>query len=43
MSYAMLEEQIRALPEEYLEEISHYVEYILFRRDQSHHTKKRKI
>ena len=34
MSYTVLEDQIRALPEEYLEEVSHYIEYILFREQQ---------
>ena len=32
MSYAMLEKQIQSLPEEYYEEISQYVEYLLFRQ-----------
>ena len=31
MSRTVLEDQIRALPEEYLEEVSHYIEFILFR------------
>ena len=34
MSYSVLEDQIRALPEEYLEEVSHYIEFILFREQQ---------
>lgn len=34
MSYAKLEEQIRALPEEYLDEVSRYVEFVLFRYEQ---------
>ena len=31
MSYAILEKQIRALPEEYLDEVSSYIEFLLFR------------
>ncbi|MBR4475010.1 MAG: DUF2281 domain-containing protein [Oscillospiraceae bacterium] len=31
MSYAMLEKQLQSLPEEYYEEVSKYVEYLLFR------------
>ena len=31
MSRVMLEKQIRSLPEEYLDEVSHYIEYVLFR------------
>ena len=32
MSYAALEKQLQSLPEEYYEEVSHYVEYLLFRQ-----------
>ena len=32
MSHAMLEEQIKALPEECLEEVSLYIDYIIFRQ-----------
>lgn len=31
MSYATLEKQIRDLPEECLDEVSNYIEFILFR------------
>lgn len=33
MSFTMLEKQLRALPEEYYEEISQYVEYLMFRHE----------
>ena len=32
MSYTMLEKQLQSLPEEYYEEVSQYVEYLLFRQ-----------
>ncbi len=32
MSYAALERQLRSLPEEYLDEISRYVEFLQFRQ-----------
>ena len=32
MSYAMLEQQLQSLPEEYYDEVSQYVEYLLFRQ-----------
>ena len=32
MSYPALEKQLQSLPEEYYEEVSHYVEYLLFRQ-----------
>ena len=31
MSYATIEEQLRSLPEEYLDEISSYIEFIIFK------------
>ncbi len=31
MSYEALEKQIRMLPEEYLDDVSHYVEFIIYR------------
>lgn len=31
MSYATIEEQLRSLPEEYLDEISSYIEFIVFK------------
>ena len=31
MSYATIEEQLRSLPEEYLDEISNYIEFIVFK------------
>ena len=31
MSYETLEKQIRALPEDCLDDVSHYVEFILYR------------
>ena len=31
MSYSMLEAQIRTLPEDCLEEVSQYIEFVLFR------------
>ena len=33
MSYAMLEKQLQSLPEEYYEEVSQYVDYLLFRQN----------
>lgn len=33
MSFTMLEKQLRSLPEEYYEEISQYVEYLMFRQE----------
>jgi hypothetical protein len=32
MSYAMLEKQLQSLPEEYYDEVSQYIEYLLFRQ-----------
>ena len=32
MSYAVLEKQLQSLPEEYYEEVSQFVEYLLFRQ-----------
>ena len=32
MSYAMLEKQLQALPEECYEEVSQYVDYLMFRQ-----------
>lgn len=34
MSYAVLEKQIRSLPEECLPEVSDYIEFVLFRYEQ---------
>ena len=31
MSYAAVEKQIQAVPEEYLDEVSEYIDYILFK------------
>ena len=42
MSYATLEEQIRSLPEEYLDEVSRYVEFVLFRYEHRKPETKRK-
>ena len=33
MSYTMLEEKLKMLPEECLDEVSQYVEFILFRQE----------
>ena len=33
MSYSMLEEKLKMLPEECLDEVSQYVEFILFRQE----------
>ncbi len=35
MSYATLEKKIKSLPEDYLEEISNYIEFIIFRHKQT--------
>ena len=32
MSHATLEKQIQSLPEDCLDEVAHYIEYVLFRR-----------
>ena len=42
MSSALLEKQIQALPEDCLEEVSHYIEYILFRRKTTKDTNEKK-
>ena len=33
MSYTVLEKQLQSLPEEYYEEVSQFVEYLLFRQE----------
>ena len=33
MSHATLEKQIRSLPDECLDEVAHYIEFILFRHN----------
>ena len=38
MSFTMLEKQLRSLPEEYYEEISQYVEYLMFRQEKREKT-----
>lgn len=38
MSYATIEKQIRAVPVEYLDEISDYIDYILFKANHSEKT-----
>ena len=35
MSYTALEKQIRKLPEDCLEELSHYIDYLLYRHESS--------
>ena len=35
MSYTLLEKQIRALPEKYLEDVSDYIEYLLYREQKA--------
>ena len=35
MSYDMLERQIRMLPEECLEDVSHYIEFVIFKYQQN--------
>ena len=35
MSYTLLEKQIRALPEKYLEDVSNYIEYLLYREQRA--------
>ena len=33
MSYTVLEKQLQSLPEEYYEEVSQFVEYLMFRQE----------
>ena len=33
MSYVAIEEQIKAIPEEYLDEVSTYIDFVLFKAD----------
>ena len=35
MTYSAIESQIRSLPEEYLDEVSDYIEYILFKANKN--------
>ena len=35
MSYDTLERQIRMLPEEYLEDVSRYIEFVIFKLQKS--------
>ncbi len=39
MSYDTLERQIRMLPEEYLEDVSRYIEFVIFKLQKSEGTK----
>ena len=36
MSYAALEEKVRLLPEDCLDEVADYIEFILLRHDRAH-------